>query len=76
MTRETADALWGPDAVAHALREPDPEPVTDALLDEIDEHRHMPPGDFARWALSLPWPRFCALVRVVSGAERERLLEE
>jgi len=29
---------------------------------------------FARWGLTLPWPRFVALVRLVAGETRRRAL--
>jgi len=29
---------------------------------------------FARWGLSLPWPRFVALVRLVAGETRRRAM--
>jgi hypothetical protein len=30
----------------------------------------------AQWALTLPWPRFCAVVRIVTGKTREELFRE
>lgn len=74
MTRETADELWGPDAVEHALRAEHPDPVTAELAREIQRHTKHSPGYFRSWALAQPWPKFCAIVRIVSGAEREELL--
>jgi hypothetical protein len=73
MTRETADAVWGSEAVDHALAEPDPDPITDELAVEIQK-RADPPGAFRAWALAQPWRRFCAVVRVVSGAYREEVM--
>ncbi len=75
MTRETADTLWGPDAVAHALSDGHPDPVTDELAQEIERRAgKLPPGAFRAWTLTQPWPRFCAIVRIVSGeALREEL---
>ncbi len=73
MTRETADAVWGPEAVDHALADPDPDTITDELAAEI-QRRADPPGAFRAWALAQPWPRFCAVVRVVSGAYREEIM--
>ena len=72
MTRSTACALWGEEAVERALAEPTPEPVTAELAAEV-KRRADPPGAFRAWALSLPWPRFCAVVRIVSGVEAEDL---
>ena len=75
MTRETADTLWGPDAVEHALSDEHPDPVTDELAREIERRAaKLPPGAFRAWTLTQPWPRFCAIVRIVSGqALREEL---
>ena len=75
MTRETADAFWGADAVDHALRYELAEPITDALAEDIGQRaKTLPPGAFRAWALTQPWPRFCAIVRIVSGeALREEL---
>lgn len=75
MGRNAADALWGPEAVDRALREPHPERATRELADEI-ARRADPPGAFRAWALAQPWRRFCAIVRIVAGVERERLLQE
>jgi hypothetical protein len=71
MTRESADQLWGPDAVARALADEHPDPVTRELAQEIQRRAELPPGAFRAWALAQPWPRFCAIVRIVSGAVRE-----
>jgi len=79
MTRETADALWGPDAVEHALREPEPEPLTRELTQELQRRANaLPAGAFRAWTLGQPWPRFCTIVAIVSGAVRDELenLEE
>lgn len=80
MSRAAAVALWGPDAVRRALGEHDPEPVTDALAAEVQRQAEAhadDPGALARWALGLPWPRFCAVVRIVAGdAARDLLGEE
>jgi hypothetical protein len=73
VTRETAAAVWGPEAVARALADPTPAPVTEELAAEI-ARRADPPGAFRAWALAQPWPRFCAIVRVVSGAYREEVI--
>lgn len=79
MTRETADALWGSDAVEHALREEEPEPLTRELTQELQRRvSTLPAGAFRAWTLSQPWPRFCTIVAIVSGAVRDELdsLEE
>lgn len=71
-------ALWGEDVVRRALAERDPESVSDALAAELQrEARAHPddPGTLARWALGLPWPRFCAVVRIVAGEAARDLLE-
>jgi hypothetical protein len=67
MSRNTADTIWGPEAVELALKEPNPDEMTATLVDEIVA-RIDPPGSFRAWSLAQPWPRFCAIVRVVSGA--------
>jgi len=74
MTRENADHLWGSDAVEHALRYEQPERITRKLTQEVGRRSEtLPPGAFRAWALTQPWPRFCAIVWIVSGALRERL---
>lgn len=75
MTREDADALWGHDAVARALRDQDPAPVTRQLAQEIMRRSHdLSAGAFRSWALAQPWPKFCAIVAIVSGSVRDDLL--
>ncbi len=74
MSRWAADALWGPEAVALALEEPYPDPVTLELAREVSA-RADPPGAFRAWALTLPWPRFCAVVRLVAGVTGKELEE-
>ena len=78
MTRETADTLWGAEAVAHALGYELPDPITDELAKEIGlRAKQLPPGAFRAWSLTQPWPKFCAIVRIVSGqALREELQED
>jgi hypothetical protein len=73
VTRETANAVWGSEAVERALADSDPAPVTEELAAEV-RRRADPPGAFRAWALAQPWPRFCAIVRVVSGAYREEVM--
>jgi anti-sigma factor RsiW len=74
MSRDSANALWGSEAVEFALKEPAPEEVTPELLAQIRKHLD-PPGVFRSWALAQPWPRFCAIVRVVSGAMLDEVLK-
>ena len=69
MSRATANALWGRRAVSEALAEPWPLAPTEALCLEISR-RADPPGAFRAWSLTLPWPAFCAVVRLVTGARR------
>ncbi|MCC6648653.1 MAG: hypothetical protein IT374_24205 [Polyangiaceae bacterium] len=73
MTMRTAHYLWGEEAVAVALAEPDPDPVTDELLKAI-KARKDPPGAFRAWALAQSWPRFCTIVRIVSGEIRREVM--
>jgi hypothetical protein len=76
VTRDTADAFWGPDAVEHALRHEEPDPITDDLLAEVGRRaRRLPPGAFRAWSLTQPWPKFCAIVRIVSGDALQDELE-
>lgn len=77
MTRETADTLWGPDAVDHALRYEQPDPITDALAAEIGRRaKKLPPGAFRAWTLTQSWPKFCAIVRIVSGEALRKELDD
>ncbi len=77
MTRETAYAYWGRDAVEHALRHETPEPITTELTRIIEEQsKALAPSAFREWALTQPWPRFCTIVWIVSGALRERIGKE
>ncbi len=76
MSSETALALWGEAAVRRALGEPNPEPVAEELAGEVARKADELRDDeaLASWARSLPWPRFCAVVRIVAGVTREDLL--
>jgi len=77
MTREAADELWGGEAVELALADPAPEELTDELLEEFTKRAdNMSPGAFRSWALAQPWPRFCLIVRIVSGTMRQELLSD
>jgi len=74
MTPTDARALWGADAVAAALAAR-PDPLTDALLAEVRDHAaEMTDAEFSAWALTRPWPRFCAVVHLVAGSTRAGLL--
>lgn len=70
---EVAIELFGAEAVQMALEHPDPEPITVALAQDI-RTRAASPGVFRAWALAQSWPRFCTIVRVITGSTREELL--
>ena len=72
MSRRAADSLWGPEAVTEALAEPWPDPMTVELSCEVST-RADPPGAFRAWSLAQPWPRYCAIVRLVAGKTRKEL---
>jgi hypothetical protein len=74
MSLEAAEALWGAEAVRLALRDAGAEETTAELATEIGQ-RADPPGAFRAWALAQPWPRFCAIVRVVAGTVREETMK-
>ncbi|WP_437961347.1 helix-turn-helix transcriptional regulator [Sorangium sp. So ce119] len=74
MSFSIACKIWGSAAVRHALAEPNPDPATRELCQKILKHAD-PPGAFRAWALAQPWPRFCAIVRIVSGEERREVDE-
>lgn len=73
MTMATAVKLWGDEPVALALADPDPDPVSLELLDAMEAMKD-PPGVFRSWALAQPWPRFCTIVRIVSGEIRREVM--
>ena len=73
--REAAEAIFGADAVRAALDEENPEPVTSNLAAEV-HRRANPPGALRAWALSQPWSRFCAVVRIISGVAKKELLDD
>jgi len=73
MSRRTAIELWGAAAVQQALAEPNPEPATIELAREVGR-RADPPEAFREWSLALPWPRFCTVVRIVSGEIRREVM--
>jgi len=70
---DNAAKLWGRAAVRKALAEAEHEPITDALVREV-ERRADPPGAFRAWSLAQPWPRFCAVVRIVTGVAQAELM--
>lgn len=72
MSRCAAVSLWGSEAVAEALAYPWPDPATVDLACEVGA-RADPPGAFRAWSLTQPWPRYCAIVRLVTGNTQEEL---
>jgi hypothetical protein len=70
-----AVGLWGSEAVQSALDEPHPEPPNIELYQEVGA-RATDARTFARWALAQPWPRFCAVVRIVTGDTTHDLMNE
>ncbi len=74
-TPETATALWGRDTVTRALAYAQPDPVTPELVDDVKVHAdELTDAEFSTWALALPWPRFCTVVRLAAGVTRAELL--
>lgn len=72
-TRADAVALWGAAVVDHALMVDVHEvPEDHELVGIVAARSRSATSDaaFARWALTLPWPRFVALVRLVAGETR------
>lgn len=76
MTPTDAVKLWGADVVSAALADAG-ETMTPTLAREIGDAARAALDDrtFALWALSLPWPRFVAVVRLTAGATRRNLME-
>lgn len=72
-TRETASALWGSDVVALALTRRSTPSAAFARRVERAAVKATPES-FARWSLSLPWPAFCDVVAICSGAARGALV--
>jgi hypothetical protein len=61
----------------NALRFDGADPVTDELAQDIETRaKSLPPGAFRAWTLTQPWPRFCAIVRIVSGEALRQELDE
>jgi len=76
-TRADAVALWGAAVVDHALMvdvHEDPEDPELVRLVALRARTATSDAAFARWGLSLPWPRFVALVRLVAGETRRRAM--
>lgn len=75
-SRADAVALWGAAVVDRALHEVPEVPEDPELVRLVALRARTAPSDaaFARWGLSLPWPRFVALVRLVAGETRRRAL--
>ncbi len=72
-----AARLWGSEVVATALAESEPAPLDPVLSAEIKEKANSGTDvSFAWWALQLSWPKFCSVVRLVSGETLRELLEE
>jgi hypothetical protein len=73
-TRADAVALWGAAVVDRALM--DNGDHEDHELRGIVDAARRATSDaaFARWGLSLPWPRFVSLVRLVAGETRRRAM--
>ena len=71
-TRADAVALWGAAVVALALKADPEDPEDPELVRLVAVRARSATSDaaFARWGLSLPWPRFVALVRLVAGETR------
>lgn len=78
-SRADAVALWGAAVVDRALNSPEECEHILANIAELTEIAARARGAtsnaaFARWALTLPWPRFVALVRLVAGETRRRAM--
>jgi anti-sigma factor RsiW len=75
VTRWTADQLWGAEAVQKALEEPVPDPVTAELVRQAQAYVENP-GALRSWALAQPWPRFCTIVRIISGTVLSEVMDD
>lgn len=72
-TIETAQSLFGEDVVALALtRRSTPSAALARRVAQVAQTAT--PQSFARWSLSLPWPAFCDVVAICSGAARAALV--
>ncbi len=70
---DMAVALWGREAVDHALAHPAPAALTAELRAEIGDHL-ADDDHLARWGRRLDPATFAAVVRVIVGAARVDLL--
>ncbi len=75
MTEWAAAKLWGEDVVRLALAEAEPEAATPELVREAQSYADSP-GALRSWALAQPWPRFCAVVRIISGVTLSEALDD
>lgn len=75
-TLTDAVTLFGHEVVERALAEV-PAAMTPALAREVARRASLSLHDshaLARWALSLSWPRFVAVVHLVAGETRDTLM--
>lgn len=76
-TLDHANALWGRAVVARALAHRDHAPMSADLAQLVARRASQTDdGAFARWALSLPWPVFAAVVRLAAGRTRKDLTHD
>jgi hypothetical protein len=61
--------------VQKALTEVSPDPVTADLLSEAKRYADNP-GALRSWALAQPWPRFCTIVRIISGKALSETMDD
>lgn len=51
--------------------------MTQELAREVSRRaKSLPPGAFRAWSLTQPWPKFCAIVRIVSGQALDDMLDQ
>ncbi len=74
MTRESAETLWGAEAVELARAAPLTAVDHEFVVSIERAAAKYDDAGFAAWATRLPWPQFCAVVRLVTG-ETHRWLE-
>jgi hypothetical protein len=75
VTLGSAVGLWGTAVVRRALDDANPESPGPELAREVSA-RATDATSLARWALEQPWPRFCAVVRIVTGDAAHDLMNE
>ena len=75
MSEWAAFQLWGEEAVRAALAEVSPDSVTAELVRETQTYVDRP-GVLRSWAVAQPWPRFCAIVRIISGTVLSETMED